>query len=118
MKCSRLPFTKMKQQTFIEYTPSTFLMSYDTHKAAVLPYAVLEVHGLVLICIIKKSPSWLRFSENASSITNADSHLQLNTSTTASIIEFMYVSIYKLQIKLLGMLKRSIITDIISYDSI
>lgn len=89
----------MKQQTFTEYTPSTFFTSYDTHKANILPYAVLEVHSLVFICIIKKSPSWLKFSENDSSITNEDSHLQLNTSTTASIIEFMYASVRKLQIK-------------------
>lgn len=72
-------------------------MSYDMHKADVLPCAVLEAHSLVFICITKKSPSWLKFSENASSITDTDSHLWL--STTASIIEFMYASIYKFWIK-------------------
>ena len=83
----------MKEQTFTEHTPSTFFTSYNTHKAAVLPYAVLEANSLVFICIIKKSPHWLNFSENASGITNADSHLQLNTTTTA-IYNWIYVCIY------------------------
>lgn len=65
----------MKQQTFIEYTPSTFFTSYNMQKAGILLYAVLEVHSVVFICIIKKLPSWLKFSEYESSISDADSHL-------------------------------------------
>lgn len=66
---STLPSTKMKQRTFIENTPSTFLTSCDVHKADILPYTVSEVQGLFFICVIKKPPNWLKLSENASKLS-------------------------------------------------
>lgn len=80
---------------------------------AVLPHAVTEARSLVFSCTNKKSLRWLKFLGSVS-VTNADSHLQVNMSTTVSIVVFIYLAVCHTPNQVARYDKK----DLIRYDSI